>query len=361
MASKLAICMGIKMSTSNIYLNENLSKITFHNQNNSNYQEKIKQIDFSKISTDKSLDSFEKGGNVTDILYELYPKYKIVNEMPKSIFGDKFGYEMQKNISKTMEDFYAGKISQSELEDFFEECYSAQKEYRTHQRQTTGKNTDDNKQILGEIYEMFAKENARAARNANSAEGRAMNETYGGREDDSVYYNSDYYYQCDERKEMLQKLVGKLADKYEIPTIDTDEIEKNSIFTLDGGFDFNSMWNYNYRNQIGRSSMEDESMIPPKNFKFFYKENSFQDQASLWVSLNGKITDRQFPFSIDQNGSMKGQLFYLNDLVGDSLQKENSGNEEYMDFINNIALFTRWYSFCTKINNVFGNYVSPKS
>lgn len=68
----------------------------------------------------------------------------------------------------------------------------------------------------------------------------------------------------------------------------------------------------------------------------------------------------QVPFSIDQNGSMKGQIFYLNNLLGDSLQK-GSNNDQYMSFLKNFAIFTRWYSFSTGINDVFGNFVSPKS
>lgn len=346
------------MNVENILLNKSSSNITLELKNE--FQEKVNQIDLEKLTTKKSYDSFEKGGNINDIIYELYPQFQVTKEMPKSVFGDQFGYDMQKEIQNCMFDFYEGKINQSEVEEFLEECYTSMREYRTKQRQTSGNEAMDKQQILSQIYEIFAKENVRAAIHLNGKEERAINDTYGGRKDDAVYYNSDYHYLCEERKEKLQKVIENLTNKYDIPVIDTEEVEKNSGFTVDGKFDFNSMWNFTYRNQVGRSSMEDESMIPPKNFKFFYKENSVQNQGSLWISLNGKETSRQIPFSIDQNGSMKGQIFYLNDFLDDSMQTGNSSKEQNMGFLKNIAIFTRWFSFSTKINDVCGNYAIPK-
>ena len=44
--------------------------------------------------------------------------------------------------------------------------------------QTSGTNEADNTQIVSEMYEIFAKENARAASQANYQEGKALNEKY---------------------------------------------------------------------------------------------------------------------------------------------------------------------------------------
>ena len=48
--------------------------------------------------------------------------------------------------------------------------------YRTSQHQTSGTNEADNTQIVSEMYEVFAKENARAASQANYQEGKSLNE-----------------------------------------------------------------------------------------------------------------------------------------------------------------------------------------
>ena len=42
---------------------------------------------------------------------DCYQKFNVVTGMPKSTFGDSFGYAMQKEISDYMQDFYAGKVS----------------------------------------------------------------------------------------------------------------------------------------------------------------------------------------------------------------------------------------------------------
>lgn len=279
---------------------------------------------------------------------------KQVTGLPASVFSDQFGYEMQKSIYNCMTDYYAGKISQSDVEDYFEECCTSMRIYRTQMRQTTGTDEEDNQQIVGQMYEIFAKKNAIAAQNANYNEGLAMNETYGGRSDDWAYYNSDYYYQCEETKEILQKAAQDMTDKWEIPAIDTEEIEKNSIYTIDGGFDFNSMWNVTYRNQAGIASMENESLVPPKNFKFLYKQNSFD--GILSASLNDRQGNIKIPFSISKTGSLKGQIFNMNDLLDDDFKTEDD-YKEYSLFLSNFTVFTRQYALLSGINNQFGNYI----
>lgn len=274
--------------------------------------------------------------------------------MPKSVFGDQFGYDMQKDISGHMNDFYSGKISQSELEDFFKECCTSMRMYRTKQRQTSGNNLEDNKQIISEMYEMFAKENQRAARIANYNEGISVNEKYGGRKDDWAYYNSDYYYQCLDTKEILRNITEDIENKWGIPFINLEKIEANSKYTLDGGFDFNSGWNFSYRNQAGMASMEDESIEPPENFRFFYKEEYSFHQGTLSASLDGREYSVEVPFSASN------QIYYINKLLNDFMQDDNN-YKSYNRFLSNFAIFTRQYSFRSGINNIFGNYTIGKT
>ena len=42
--------------------------------------------------------------------------------------------------------------------------------------------------------------------------------------------------------------------------------EANSSLTLDGGFDFNSIMEFGFQNQVGRSSLAKESTIPLDEF-----------------------------------------------------------------------------------------------
>ena len=310
----------------------------------------------------RNRDSVEfKGISSRVLVSENYNDILKVTKMPKSIFGDSFGYQMQKDIADCMNRYYAGEISDDDVKSFFKECCSSMRVYHSQMRHTTGMNEEDNKQIVSEIYEMFAKENQRAARNANYEEGLEINKQYGPdkRQNDWCYYNADYYYQCENAHDLLRGVAADMAEEWELSEIDTDEIERSSKYTLDGGFDFNSGWNFTYRNQMSRSSMADESYVPPRDFKFFYKEGMYPDpsidKGLLRVWMGGKEYNRVVPFEISRTG-LKGQIFNAGDLLKDDLSKFES-YREYSKFLSNFSIFTRWYSFESGINNRFGNYV----
>lgn len=315
------------------------------------YQERVKQMG---VTAEKKWDYFEKAKEQIETC-GFYPNYKVVTGMPQSVFADQYGYDMQNDIYHCMTDFYAGKISQSDVKDYLEECCVSMRIYRTQQCQTSGHNVEDNQQIVGQVYEIFAKMNARAARHANYEEGLAENQAYGGRSDDWVYYNSDYYYKCEETKELLQQAALYVTDKWEIPAIDTEEIEKNTGYIVDGGLDFNSGWNQLYRNQTGRGSIEDESVVPPKDFKLFYKElSSVNEKGILWVSLNEDRKDIDITFSVSHSGSLKGQIYRVYDLMDDTFKAEHKKDSQ---FLSGLTVFMRWYAYASGINNISGNHV----
>ena len=331
---------------------------------NAEFQQKCQNV-HSMIDQDllqekiKNRDSVEiKGITPIALVSENYNDIRKVTEMPQSIFGDTFGYQMQQDIADYMRQYYAGEVSDDDVRNFFSECCSSMRAYHSQMRHTTGMNEEDNTQIVSEIYEMFAKENQRAARNANYEEGLEINKQYGAdsRQDDWCYYNADYYYQCENTHDLLRGAAADMVEEWELPAIDTDEIERNSKYTLDGGFDFNSGWNFTYRNQVSRSSMADETVAPPEGFKFFYKENGGAESRGIvqfWAGVNSWKADVPFYISRD---SLKGQIFNLSDFA--KMSESDTGNyRAYNEFFKNFSIFTRWYSFESGINNRFGNYI----
>ena len=78
-------------------------------------KEKVKDLT-KEIQTRK--DIFEKMAEPLVYVCDCYQKFNVVTGMPKSTFGDSFGYDMQKDISSHMSDFYAGKVSRDELSSY---------------------------------------------------------------------------------------------------------------------------------------------------------------------------------------------------------------------------------------------------
>jgi hypothetical protein len=288
---------------------------------------------------------------------ENYNDIMKVKGMPGSIFGDKFGYEMQKEIAGYMESYYAGETGKEDIENYFYECCSSMRVYLSQTRRTTGIDEKDNAQIISQIYEMFAKENQRKANYANYQEGLKVNSEYGGDKQaaDWSYYNSDYYYQCEETHQFLKDITQKMTEKWCVPPIDTEDVEKKSKLILDGNFDFNSGWNHHFRRQHSRSSIKDESLAPPEKFKIYYRENNNNSGLgvlAIWAGENKKEID--VPFQIIPD-SLKGQIYNVSDLVEFS-KNETTHWEKYNAFCKNFDIFTRLYAYASSINMQTGNY-----
>ncbi len=80
------------------------------------------------------------------------------------------------------------------------------------------------------------------------------------------------------------------------------------------------------------------------------------EKGYLSVTMNGREYVREIPFYISKGGSLKGQIYSLQDLLKESL-KESGNGQDYSHFLSNIALFTMMYSTCSGINNMCGNYI----
>lgn len=149
------------MSDSTLHIgtlaSNNVNNIVNDTSKYDEYKEKVKELE-KELQTRK--DTFEKMTEPLVYVCDCYQKFNVVTGMPKSTFGDSFGYAMQKEISDYMQDFYAGKVSREDLDSYFEKCCTSMRTYRTGQYQTSGTNEADNTQIVSEMYEVFAKENA---------------------------------------------------------------------------------------------------------------------------------------------------------------------------------------------------------
>ena len=141
------------MSDSTLHIgtlaSNNVNNIVNDTSKYDEYKEKVKELE-KELQTRK--DTFEKMTEPLVYVCDCYQKFNVVTGMPKSTFGDSFGYAMQKEISDYMQDFYAGKVSREDLDSYFEKCCTSMRTYRTGQHQTSGTNEADNTQIVNAIH-----------------------------------------------------------------------------------------------------------------------------------------------------------------------------------------------------------------
>ena len=100
------------MSDSTLHIgtlaSNNVNNIVNDTSKYDEYKEKVKELE-KELQTRK--DTFEKMTEPLVYVCDCYQKFNVVTGMPKSTFGDSFGYAMQKEISDYMQDFYAWQTS----------------------------------------------------------------------------------------------------------------------------------------------------------------------------------------------------------------------------------------------------------
>lgn len=282
----------------------------------------------------------------TWIYSENYTDGKVVSKMPRNIFQDGFGYEVKEQIKKSIKAYYENQIDREKLRNSFLETCMFMRQCRNEMGQTTGVDQADNMQIVGQVYEMYAKENQRAARRTNYAKGCAMNGKYtvkdSEKQKDWCYYNAVYYYICEDVCVVIHEATQIISEKWEIPSPDIEAIEKTSKIDLRGGQGFNGSWNSLYPNQISRVYMRDETRMPPEEFKFFYKEyNPVTGKGILTVWAGEKSLSMDVPFNSFMDNP-RGQIYDAGELV----QFKRTDTEDcrrYNQYLGNFSIFSRRY------------------
>ena len=267
------------------------SRVAAYTANTACYGNAAKTADTDNTKADKSSStdvraSRQRTMDWVDITYtytsqavyvsENYNNIARITGLPKSIFGDRFGKDMQEEIADYLKEYHKGVVSKKDVEDYFYKCCTAMLEFRIEMQQTNGRNEADKAKILGSVFEVFAKQNMVAARYENYQEGMNVHAENGGNIEihDWSYYNSDYYYQCEELREMLGDITKNMAEKWDIPAIDTEKVLKESKYTIDGGFDFNSGWNAQFMYSISVGYIENVGVTPPRAMKLYYFKSS---------------------------------------------------------------------------------------
>ena len=96
------------------------------------------------------------------------------------------------------------------------------------------------------------------------------------------------------------------------------------------------------------------------NFKMFFKEQvtSFTEDnkfnGNLKITIGENNYDLKVPFQTLRTGS-EGEIRNVWDLMEDYYPKSED-TSKVKNFLGNMSVFTRWYAYETRINDIFGDY-----
>lgn len=233
---------------------------------------------------------------------ETYGDIKFQELKPEGIYS----WEKNRLFNETtsiMKDYYAGKINQDEvkakIKNYVEEFAGPSDQTNcAYSKQAVT-------QVLADVYEYFTMANTRQAVAKNNEEAKAFWTDNGMKKagadayslyKGTVYYNAEYYYQCEEMQAVFKETFDEIADLYGVQPVDYSMVEKNTSFALSGGLSFNGVWNWHHyqtnhfwMQPENRTSIVDNDFVPPRNFVYAYmnsvsKENI--EQVRKFVKTN---------------------------------------------------------------------------
>ena len=200
--------------------------------------------------------------------------------LPKHFMLDAVGEDgtsascMGNNLSKAFVQYYNGTLDQKGIESAIQDVVS-------NLRGAYVKKGFDEKEfmpkLLKDVYDYAKWFNIYGAQVKSSVEARKMAAYYNGDDRNSkdfIYYDSDLYYQSEEMKGTILEIMQRTAQKYGFPDVDfpegyPDGNKRKSIYSS-----YNTCIFEHARNDFRVGNMLDETMAPPKGFRFFYKGNA---------------------------------------------------------------------------------------
>ena len=199
------------------------------------------------------------------------------------------GWKFIVQISDKFSQYYAGAIDEKELENTMEDIIADLRSGYADQ----GFDPDEfMPQLIRNVYDVARAKNIHEAHVQGWRDSRPLAALYNGSDRnsmDTIYYDAKYYYQSEEMKVTLQEMFQRIGRRYGISDLELPtDYEDGSI--LKGMYtSYNTFVNWDARtSMVSVGNMLDESMVPPKGFKFFYKGNDSCDNLyPSWLQPDG--------------------------------------------------------------------------
>ena len=303
-----------------------------------------------------------KGFSEIVITSENYNDIMKVKGMPASCLSGDYGRKVMKDVENLMRSYYSGEISAEDVQRKIKNICMDMRVEMVQQRYTNGYNAKDNQQILEEIYGLFQKQNVNAAYAANEKEGAEIAAAHGGaKEDNWMYYNSDYYYKQEDMRNNIRPAIQEMAEKWETDSIDFFKVEKNPSYALAGGMDYHKVWQHHaFQGRV--ISLTDIDSIPPKNFTFFYQDKKVPgwddtnrqeyQKGYVEISYNQKKWAADVPYDL-YSDTIIG-FYHMKDFMNQYLKGDME--QECKDFLSKFDIFSEiWAS--TKGDSMWDNCI----
>ena len=193
-------------------------------------------------------------------------------------------------IINKFDQYYAGTIDEKELEDTIADVISDLRSGYADQ----GFDPDEfMPQLLSDVYYMARAGNIIGAYRQGWYDSRPLAALYNGSDVnsmDTIYYDSNYYYQTEEMVDTLDGMFQKIGQRYGVPEMDFQAIydekypKSKNIYAS-----YNTFINHEARMSLFPvGNMIDENLVPPKGFKFFYKGNdACSNLYPSWLQPDG--------------------------------------------------------------------------
>ena len=263
-----------------------------------------------------------------------------------------------------MRDYYDGKITCDEVKTIFkeyvyhafgrpEEMKGNEKTCETKEATSTvvSMSTYEKQRFTGwlsGLYEYFSRANTRNACTKNMQEGKALMEVNGIGWNGTYYYNSDWYYACEEMQKLFQETANELSEEYGAEQVDFAYVEKHTRFTLDGGISFNGVWDsmewqFNHDRTI-MGSFKDAGIAPPKDFVYCSKvhwdgKSSLASFREHYEDKNSDSSFRMFLLAAVTNiWEEKSLLLDRDNYESLSKWEDNENYQKALAFVNNLNI-----------------------
>lgn len=194
--------------------------------------------------------------------------FGLINDSWWKSRGSRFEREV---IEPLFEDFYAGKIPIEAITQKFHETVQMVRGCEEKEGIASKDDMEHFAKVVSDVWRSFKMFSVSSAVLANLDEGRELASQYGtpGRKN-FLYYNSDYYFQCEEINQAFTRQAHEMLEGTGFP-LNTHPVKRDMYEN------FNTYWKDHAVCSARMGDMIDTDVEPPRGFTFFYKEDRYTE------------------------------------------------------------------------------------